>query len=354
MRKRKVAVLGCTGLVGQQFIRMLDRHPNFEIVSLTGSERSAGQAYKDVVAWAAGGEIPSKAGQTTIAATTVESIASSGTEIVFSALPASAAGALETDLRDRGLFVFTNASAHRTDSDVPIVIPEINSEHLELAVRQKKRHGGFIVADSNCCTAGLALLLAPLQPFGIRSVAVTTFQAISGAGRRGLAAMDIAGNCIPFIRNEEAKLGSESGRILGGLNDDGIQNWDVPIRANCCRVPVREGHLLSVSVEFETEMDESTAARALAAFRGCPQEWSLPSAPEHPLIVRTEEDRPQPILDVWAGTPEPARGMAVTAGRLRSRGRILDLFGLVHNTIRGAAGTCLLTAETALHQGLLD
>jgi aspartate-semialdehyde dehydrogenase len=352
--RTKVAVLGSTGLVGQHFVRMLDGHPDFEIVELAGSERSAGHAYADIVDWAAGGNIPVQAGKTVVQPTSVDTIAASGAKVVFSALPAAAAGTLESALRDRGLFIFTNASSHRNDPDVPVVIPEINPDHLELAARQKKARGGFIAADSNCSTAGLALLLAPLRPLGIRSVVITTFQAISGAGRRGLAAMDITGNCVPFIRNEEEKLGREPGRILGTLENDGIAPWDVPVRANCCRVPVRDGHLLSVSVEFDKPVTEKAAADALSGFRGLPQKWNLPSAPAQPVIVRTEEARPQPILDAWAGSPERARGMAVTAGRLRARGHFLDLFGLVHNTVRGAAGTCLLTAELALKQGLLD
>lgn len=353
-QKKKAAVLGATGLVGQHFVRMLENHPDFELALLAGSERSAGQAYANAVDWAAGGEIPVRAASAVVAPTSVEAVAASGAEVVFSALPASAAGPLEAALRDRGLFIFTNASSHRNDPDVPIVIPEINPDHLELAARRKNAGGGFIVADSNCSTAGLVLLLAPLRAFGIRSVLVTTFQAISGAGRRGLAAMDIAGNCVPFIRNEEEKLGREPGRILGTVVENGIASWEMPVRANCCRVPVRDGHLLSVSVEFEAAVSEKDAAAALAGFQGLPQKLELPSAPVRPVIVRTEEARPQPILDAWAGSPERARGMAVTAGRLRPRGRSLDLFGLVHNTVRGAAGTCLLTAELALKQGLLN
>lgn len=352
--KKKVAVLGGTGLVGQHFVRMLEDHPDFEIACLAGSERSAGRAYAESVDWAAGGDIPASSATTIVQPATVEAIVSSGAQIVFSALPAATAGSLESALRDKGFSVFTNAASHRCDADVPIVIPEINPEHLDLAARQKKIHGGFIAADSNCVIAGLAMLLAPLRAFGPRSVLVTTFQAISGAGRRGLAAMDIAGNCIPFIKNEEEKLGREANRILGPVGPRGTEIWPVPVRANCCRVPVREGHLMSVSLEFEQAVDEQTAARALASFRGLPQEMRLPSAPERPIIVRTEENRPQPILDVWAGTPERAGGMAVTAGRLRARGRSLDLFGLVHNTVRGAAGMCLLAAELALRQGLLD
>jgi len=354
MKKYKVAVLGSTGLVGQHFVRMLDGHPYFEIALLAGSERSAGHPYADAVDWAAGGDIPTRPNKIVVQPASLETIAGSGAKIIFSALPAATAGPLETALQDRGFFVFTNASSHRTDPDVPVVIPEINPDHLELAAAREKARGGFIVADSNCSTAGLALLLAPLRPFGIRSVAVTTFQAISGAGRRGLPAMDITGNVFPFIRDEEEKLGREPGLIFGTLIKNRIKPWPVSIRANCCRVPVRDGHLLSVSVEFEKAVGETTAADALASFRGKPQDMRLPSAPERPVIVQAGETRPQPVLDVWAGRPERARGMAVTAGRLRSRGRHLDFFGLVHNTVRGAAGTCLLTAELASKQGLLD
>ena len=353
MNKYPVAVLGATGLVGQHFVRMLEGHPDFEIALLAGSERSTGRPYAAAVEWTAGGDLPSQAGKTTVQPASVEAVIASGARVVFSALPASAAGAAEDALQSRGLAVFTNASARRGDPDVPVVVPEINPDHLVRAARRKTNRGGFIAADSNCSTAGLALLLAPLRPFGIRSVTVTTFQAISGAGRRGLAAMDIAGNCVPFIRGEEEKLAREPGRIFGTLEADGFIPWPVPVRASCCRVPVREGHLLSVSVEFEGAVGEDAAAEALASFRGLPQEMGLPSAPERPVIVRTEDNRPQPALDVWAGTPARARGMAVTAGRLRSRGRILDLFGLVHNTVRGAAGACLLTAELAARQGLL-
>jgi len=354
MTRKKVAVCGSTGLVGQHFVRMLADHPDFKIVHLAGSERSVGRPYEAAVDWAAGGEIPAEAAKAIVEPASLEAIAASGARIVFSALPPSTAGPLETALREKGFYVFTNASAHRADPDVPILIPEVNPEHLALVIRQKNIHGGFLAADSNCVTAGLAMILAPLNPFGLRSIAVTTFQAISGAGRRGLAAMDIAGNCIPFIRNEEEKLARESNRILGTVGPDGIVDWPVPVRASCCRVPVREGHLLAVSAEFEEPLDEPTAIRALAGFRGRPQRENLPSAPEHPIIVRTEENRPQPILDAWAGTPDRARGMAVTVGRVRARGRALDLFGLVHNTVRGAAGMCLLASELALREGLLD
>ncbi len=354
MTIKKTAVLGSTGLVGQQFVRMLAGHPDFSITLLAGSDRSAGQPYAEGVEWTAPGDIPVEFAETVVGPATLEAILASGARVVFSALPPAAAGPLESALRDNGLFVFTNATAHRADPDVPILIPEVNPEHLELAARQKKIHGGFIAADSNCVTAGLALILAPLIPFGLRSVALTTFQAVSGAGRRGLAAMDIAGNCIPFIRNEEEKLGREANRILGTIGPEGVAPSPIPIRASCCRVPVREGHLLSIAAEFEEPLDEQTAGRALAGFRGRPQRENLASAPEHPIIVRKEENRPQPILDAWAGTPARAQGMAVTVGRLRARGRTLDLFGLVHNTVRGAAGMCLLGAELALREGLLD
>lgn len=354
MARNRVAVLGATGIVGQHFVRMLERHPDFEIVCLAGSERTAGRVYAEAVEWAAGGDVPDAAAGAVIQPASPEAVASSGARLVFSALPPPVAGPLEAALREEGLAVFTNASAHRADPDVPILVPEVNPDHLELAARQKRALGGFISAGSNCVTSGLALILAPLVPFGLRSVALTTFQAISGAGRRGLAAMDISGNCIPFIRNEEEKIGREANRVLGTVGPRGIEDRPVPVRARCCRVPVRDGHLLSLTAEFEGPVDGEAAARALADFRGRPQREKLPSAPVRPVIVRREEDRPQPVLDAWAGSPARARGMAVTVGRIRSRGPYLELFGLVHNIVRGAAGTCLLGAELALRRGLID
>lgn len=351
--KTKVAVMGCTGIVGQQFVRMLQGHPFFELSVLTASDRSAGRKYGETLNWAVGGEIPDPARKMEIQETSAESILESGARVVFSALPAVRAETIESELRRRGLFVFSNASTRRMDDDVPILIPEINPDHLELARCQIERHGGCIITNSNCSASGFALGLKPLLPFGIRTVTVTTFQSISGAGRRGLPAMDIAANLIPFIRNEEGKLEEESKKMLGTFDGRAIAPHPLKINASCCRVPVREGHLLSLVIELENPPEAEEAAKALAEFRAIPQTLRLPTAPEQPIIVRTEEDRPQPILDIQAGTPERARGMAVTAGRIRRKGAWLNLFLLVHNTVRGAAGTCILTAELAHQNGFL-
>jgi aspartate-semialdehyde dehydrogenase len=353
MNKIRVAVLGCTGLVGQQFVRLLDGHPEFELAAITASSRSAGRPYAEVVAWSGGGELPEASGRLVVRETNLEAVLAAEPRIVFSALPAGLAGPIESGLRESGIRVFTNAAAHRMDADVPVVIPEINPGHLDLARRQLAVGGGFIVANSNCSTSGLVLVLKPLERFGIREVVVTTFQSISGAGRRGLAAMDIAGNVIPFIRQEEEKMSRESKRILGGIDRQGLVPAAFEARVTCCRVPVREGHLMSVVIGFEREVSAAAATEALASFRGVPQELGLPTAPERPVIVRPEEDRPQPALDVWAGSPARARGMAVSVGRVRAQAGAIALVALVHNTVRGAAGTCVLAAELAVREKLV-
>jgi len=349
----KAAVMGCTGLVGQQFVRMLAGHPFFELSALTASSRSAGKPYGEAVNWSVGGEMPEDARRMTIGETSAAAIHEDGIKIVFSALPSSLAETIEPELRRRGILVFSNAGARRMDEDVPILIPEINAGHLEMVQPQVTRYGGFVITNSNCSTSGLTMVLKPLLTFGLRTVTVTTFQSISGAGRRGLPAMDIAANLIPFIRNEEEKIEQESKKILGTFSGQAIVPPAFQINASCCRVPVREGHLLSLAMSFENPVDPETAAAALTAFRGLPQTLKLPTAPEQPIIVRSEEDRPQPVLDVHAGSPDRARGMAVTVGRIRGKSDSLNLFLLVHNTVRGAAGTCILSAELAVRKGLI-
>ena len=353
MDKLKVAVMGCTGLVGQQFIRMLNNHPFFKVQALSSSARSAGKKYGESLSWAAGGEIPEAIREMEILETSVESILKAEAKIIFSAVPTSLAENIESILRGHGLFIFSNASAHRLDEDVPILIPDVNSDHLEIVRSQLSRAKGFIITNSNCSTSGLVMVLKPLESFGIKSVSVTTFQSISGAGRRGLSAMDIAANIIPFIKNEEEKMERESKKILGKFEGSRIVERDFELNTSCCRVPVREGHLMSVVIELEEDVDVRTVENALSLFRGIPQEMKLPTAPEFPLVVRHEEDRPQPVLDVYAGSPERARGMAVTVGRIRKKGRFLNLILLVHNTIRGAAGTCILNAELALMKSFI-
>ncbi|MGB8952092.1 MAG: aspartate-semialdehyde dehydrogenase [Candidatus Aminicenantales bacterium] len=353
MKRLKVAVMGCTGLVGQQFVRMLDGHPFFELSVLTSSSRSAGKKYAAAINWAGKEDLSDAAAGMEVRETSVEALLESGVKIVFSAVPAFVAEKIEPVLRRNGLFIFSNASTHRMDEDVPILIPEINPDHLEIVHRQVSRHKGFIVTNSNCSTSGLVMGLKPLEPFGIRAVTVATYQSISGAGRRGLPAMDIAANVIPFIRKEEEKMEKESKKILGRFTGEKIVAHEMSVRASCCRVPVREGHLMSVGMEFVEDIETRAVEIALSTFRGVPQEMELPTAPDRPVIVRPEEDRPQPVLDVHAGSPERARGMAVTAGRIRKKGRFISLFLLVHNTVRGAAGTCLLNAELALRKNII-
>ena len=350
----KAAILGCTGLVGQHFVRLLADHPDFEIAALAASPRSAGRAYGETASWSIGGAVPAEE-----AARIVESLdgtadyAARGIAVVFSALPGSAAGPVETALSRSGRAVFTNASAHRRDADVPILIPEINPGHFELVHPRRRRQSGFIAAGSNCSTAGLAL--APLRLFGIRCVSCVTYQSASGAGRRGLAALEEGPlNVIPFIKDEEDKMVFETRKIFGLWTGGEIEPTAFAVEARCARVPVREGHLLSVSVELAREAGPAEVEAAINGFGGRTRDRALPTAPERPLILRGEPDRPQPALDLWAGGPGRAQGMAVTVGRLEVEGRSVKLFALVHNLVRGAAGLCVLNAEAALRQGVLE
>ena len=338
MKKIKAALLGCTGLVGKQFVRLLDDHPFFELACLTASSRSAGKTCARALV---------------IRETTAAEIIRSGARLAFSALPSAAAGPLEAELRAAGLRVFSNAGAHRMDESVPLLIPEVNPGHLELSRNQLRKHGGFIVTNPNCVVAGLALVLKPLIALGLRAVTVTTFQAVSGGGRRGVAAWDILGNIVPFIAGEEQKVVRETGKILGELAGDHVAGSPVEVFPSCSRVPVREGHLQSVSAEFDRPVGSEEIRAALTGFAAEPQQLKLPTAPAAPIIVHDEADRPQPTLDINAGGPGRASGMAVSVGRLRLRGRRCDLFLLLHNTVRGAAGGSVLNAELAASQGLI-
>jgi aspartate-semialdehyde dehydrogenase len=353
MKKIKAAILGCNGLVGRQFARLLDDHPYFELACLTASPRSVGRRYGETIANGRPLPISEKTAARVIRDTHAAAIIASGARAVFSALPASISGELEPELRKKGLFVFTNASALRMDAMVPVLIPEVNAAHLELAREQLREFPGFIVANSNCSVSGLALALKPLMVFSPRTVTVTTFQAVSGAGQRGVSAWDIMGNVIPRIANEEEKVAAETKKILGALAGKQVQAHEMEIYPSCTRVAVQEGHLQSVSVEFLRPVSEAEIAAALAGFSAEPQRLALPTAPRSPLLVTRADDRPQPALDVDAGEPARARGMAVTVGRLRARGNRCDLFLLVHNTVRGAAGGCVLNAELALKKDLL-
>jgi len=347
MRKLKVAVLGATGVVGQQFIRMLESHPSFEVAALTASEKSAGKRYGERVGWVVSGNIPEFVAEMPIVEMDTYSLERKGIRVAFSALPAEIARKTERMCAEQGIAVFSNASAYRMKKDVPILMPEVNPEHLTLADIQKERSPGFIVTNSNCTTSGLALALKPLIPFNIAYVTVTTYQALSGAGLPGIPSLEALGNIIPFIESEEEKVETETKKMLGKLEGGGISDAEFEVNASCARVPVRDGHLESVVVEFENETEILDIEKAFMYFSGMPQQLKLPTAPRNPIIVRKEENRPQPQLDLMAGSPSRAAGMAVSVGRMRKKGKKISFFLLVHNTIRGAAGASILNAEFA-------
>lgn len=357
MERRKVGILGATGMVGQRFIQLLHQHPWFEIAWLAASDRSAGKRYDEACRWKLDTPLPARIAAMTIASNLPEE--TPGAElprILFAALDAQVAHELEPKFAAAGCAVISNSSAFRMTSDVPLVIPEVNPEHLGLIERQawRKESGGYIVTNPNCCAIGLALALAPLeQRFGIESLFVSTMQAVSGAGYPGVASLDILGNVIPFIKNEEEKLQEEIGKLLGSVAGDHIDMHDAKVSAHCNRVAVDDGHTQCVSIKFRQRAthDEILAAwRAFAPLRAIHEGSDLPSAPAEPIVYLDSIDRPQPRLDLLRG-----HGMAITTGRLRPCS-LLDwkFVTLSHNTIRGAAGAALLNAELLAMLGKFD
>ncbi len=352
MGKIKVGILGATGAVGQRFVQLLVDHPWFEIGVLAASERSANKPYAEATHWVLDTPIPEGVRETVLVEGTPENLRDR-CQIVFSALPASTAREVEPQFAAAGIPVFSNASAFRMEPDVPLVIPEVNPEHLGLIRVQREQRGwpGFIVTNPNCSTIHLVCALKPLhEAFGLEQVMVTTLQAVSGAGYPGVASLDIVDNLIPYIPREEEKIESEPLKLLGTLVQNQVQPAEITISAAVHRVPVLDGHTEAVAVKLRTRASLEEVTRALAEFRGVPQHLGLPTAPEPAIIVREEPDRPQPRLDRNAGN-----GMATTVGRLRPD-PILDYkFVLLgHNTIRGAAGASILNAELALALGYLD
>ncbi len=353
--KIPVGILGATGLVGQEFVRLLGDHPFFRIEFLSASSSSSGRLYRDVVRWKMGEPLPPEIGEIKLIETDPEAILKTGVRVVFSALPSDVALHVEGALREGGMLIFSNSSAYRMSPDVPILIPEVNHEHLSLVKLQRGNYRGAIITNSNCAVSGLVMALKPLyDEFGIREVTVSTYQSISGAGLSGLPAMDIASNLIPFIPGEEEKIERETRKILGELKNLKINPAPLKIHASCCRVPVRRGHLESVVVKLDGRPSPEDIKASLSSFKGLPQTLNLPTSPLRPLEVMEEEDRPQPVMDVFSGYPERAKGMTVTLGRLRYDGEVLKFFLLVNNTVRGAAGTSVLNAELALAEGLLE
>lgn len=300
--------------------------------------------------WIVTGSIPRDVRNLTVQATTTQAILKQEPDIIFSALPSGVAYDIEAELAGEGLPVFSNAGAHRREPAVPILIPEVNPDHLEL-VRSQDYGDGFIVTNSNCSTSGLVIALSPLVNFNILRVTVTTYQAVSGAGRKGVASLDILGNVIPFISQEEEKIAYETCKILGTMKNGAVRPATFEVNASCARVPVMDGHLESIVVDFKDSTILEDIAHALASFQGQPQKLGLPTAPLNPLIVMSEDDRPQPKRDL--SLTEGDLGMSVKVGRLRSHGSRLNMFLLVHNTIRGAAGASVLNAEFAKAKGVI-
>ncbi len=344
----EVGILGATGMVGQQFVRLLEGHPWFQLKWLGASDRSAGKKYAEAARWHLDGPMPEAAAKVRVE----ECKSGLAPHLVFSALDATAAREIERGFAEAGHLVVSNAGTYRMEPDVPLLVPEINPEHLKLIPMQQRKRGwrGRIVTNPNCSTVVLAMSLAPLRSFGITRVLATTLQAISGAGYPGVPGIDIAGNVIPFIADEEEKMQRETQKILGDFTGEEIRPLPAKVSAHCNRVPVADGHTVTVSVELAQRASERDLLEAFANFSGVPQQRALPSAPERPLVYLPEPDRPQPRRDA-----NRERGMSVFLGRLRPCPALQFKFvALGHNTIRGAAGAAVLNAELIYSEGLLD
>jgi aspartate-semialdehyde dehydrogenase len=336
-------------MVGQRFVQMLEHHPWFEVAWLAASDRSEGRVYGEAARWKMKTPMPSHVAKMKISPATPDG----ATKIIFAALDASIAAEMEPRFAAAGCIVVTNSSALRMQSDVPLVIPEVNPDHIQMVECQswRKKSGGFVVTNPNCSAIGLVMALKPLQnEFGLKTVMAVTMQAVSGAGYPGVASLDILGNVVPYIPKEEEKMEEETRKLLGRLNGAGVVPADFGMSAHCNRVAVEDGHTESVSVQLREKARLEEIVDAWNKFRSVPQELKLPSAPEQPVRYTESADRPQPRYDVEAGN-----GMTATVGRLRPCG-VLDwkFTVLSHNTIRGAAGAALLNAELLKVQGYLD
>lgn len=348
MNTIEVGILGATGMVGQHFIKFLDGNPWFRLTWLGASERSAGKEYRDAAKWHLGGSAPDA-----IAGLRVEEAKpGNAPRLVFSAMDAGVATEIEQAFAKAGHIVVSNSRNHRMDADVPLLVPEINADHLQLVPVQRQARGwqGAIVTNPNCSTIVLTMALAPLKQFGIRRIVATTLQAISGAGYPGVPSMDINANVVPFIGGEEEKMQQETQKIMGDFASDRVNPLDARVSAHCNRVPVVDGHTVTISVELADKPAEVDVRNAFDSFRGVPQQRNLPSAPRVPVQYLSEPDRPQPRKDA-----ERERGMATFVGRLRPC-PVFDwkFVALGHNTVRGAAGAAVLNAELMRSEGLLD
>jgi aspartate-semialdehyde dehydrogenase len=347
--KIPVGLLGATGIVGQRFVQMLEHHPWFEVAWLAASDRSEGRPYGEAARWKLKTPIPSRVAGMKVSPATPQG----APKVIFAALDASIAAEMEPKFAEAGCAVVTNSSALRMQRDVPLVIPEVNHDHIKLIECQawRKKSGGFVVTNPNCSAIGLVIALAPLQQaFGLDTVMAVTMQAVSGAGYPGVASLDILGNVIPYIAKEEEKMEEETRKLLGKLNGAGIEMGSFGMSAQCNRVAVEDGHTESVSIKLTKKAKAEEIIKVWNEFRSLPQELHLPSAPEQPVVYVTPNDRPQPRFDSDLGN-----GMTTTAGRLRPCG-VLDwkFTVLSHNTIRGAAGAALLNAELLKVKGYLQ
>jgi aspartate-semialdehyde dehydrogenase len=338
--KIPVGILGATGIVGQRFVQMLEHHPWFETAWLAASDRSEGRPYGDAARWRLKTPLPKRVAEMRLSPAKPDG----APRVIFAALDASVAAELEPQFAEAGCGVVSNSSALRMQSDVPLVIPEVNAEHVKLLECQswRRKSGGFVVTNPNCSAIGLVMALAPLElSFGIESVFAVTMQAVSGAGYPGVASLDILGNVIPYIAKEEEKMAEETCKLLGSLDGSKVAPANIAISTHCNRVAVEDGHTESVSVKLKKKAGSEEIIAAWNRFRGVPQELQLPTAPAQPVRYLASADRPQPRFDV-----DQEGGMAATVGRLRPCGVFDWKFTVLsHNTIRGAAGAALLNAE---------
>lgn len=346
----RVGILGATGMVGQRFVQMFENHPGFVVTALAASDRSQGKTYGEACTWRLVGDMPAFVKSMVVQ----PPLPPLDCDVVLSSLPSDIARSSEEAFARAGYPVISNASSFRMDEDVPLLIPEINADHLDVLGRQRKERGfgtGYIVTNPNCSTIIMALPLAPLHAhFGIEAVIATTMQAVSGAGYPGVPSLDVIDNLMPHWDGEEPKMETETRKILGRSTNNGFENAPFPVSAQCHRVNVSDGHMVAVRVKLAKRAGIEEVRAALSGYRSVPQELKLHTAPEFPVIVRNEKDRPQPRLDRDAGS-----GMSVTVGRLQTD-NVFDYRFVVlgHNTIRGAAGAAILNAELLQARGLLS
>ena len=348
MKKIPVGILGATGVVGQRFIQMLEHHPWFEVAWLAASDHSEGKVYGEAARWRLKTTIPSGVAKMRVSPASPDG----APKVIFAALDSGIAAELEPRFADAGCAVVSNSSALRMQEDVPLVIPEVNAGHIKLIDIQgwRKKSGGYVVTNPNCSAIGLVLALAPIhQRFGLDTVMAVTMQAISGAGYPGVASLDILGNVIPFIKNEEEKMEEETKKLLGQVNGSKVIPGAFAMSAQCNRVAVEDGHTESISIRLKKKAKPEEIIESWKAYRAEPQELKLPSAPERPVVYLEANDRPQPRFDIDMGA-----GMTTVVGRLRPCS-VLDwkFTVLSHNTIRGAAGAALLNAELLKAKGYL-